>query len=76
MSAKEPTLRDVVLTIGGGNPGAIEVLVRISERDDREALLTELIRKELTGSAIWMLYRDDYREDFEAMCEGLKREAS
>jgi hypothetical protein len=55
------TFLDQALDVCEGNPGAISVLARFM-RDDPQVVAV-IIHLGLRGSAIWMLWKDEAKED-------------
>lgn len=57
--------RETVIRMSDGNPGAINVMMSLWQKFGW-ADVEELDRQEYHGSAIWMLFKDECGQDFDA----------
>jgi hypothetical protein len=59
------TLKEIIVILGDGNPGAIKVLAEYIKRHPEACVLgiLTLDHKEIYGPRIWMLWKDVCKED-------------
>ena len=55
-------MEDLLILLGQGNPGALNVLMRLDVKH-----LAVLADKAIHGSDIWCLYKDECGEDIEKL---------
>lgn len=63
---QHPVVQEIICDLSKGNPGAINVMCAWPE------LLPDIIAADLTGSAIWCLYKDEAGKDREKFAKLLK----
>lgn len=56
-------MRELIIQLCKGNPGALNVLMGLAQYSDGLILLTVLRIKNITGSKIWELYKDRFHEN-------------
>lgn len=57
-------LKEKIVNLSQGNPGAVNVLLRLSTLDDGERIIDRLEELKLRGPGIWIAYKDySCRED-------------
>lgn len=61
--------QDVFLLMAQGNPGALSVLIQVFKRGCFEEVVFSLHSQDITGSNIWIHYKDIHNEDIEAFCK-------
>lgn len=71
------TVLDAVVTLADGNPGAVTALAELIKANEGEALLTMLRMDELgmTGSVIWVAYKDFANYDIPALVQGVAEQS-
>jgi len=67
------TMMDTIVEVCEGNPGALSVCMQLLEADMVEVV--EMMRRlDITGSDVWMLYKDECGEKIDVtVTEVLKR---
>ena len=72
------SVKDIVLDMSDGNPGAMRVLLKMMELPNWEKPLLWMKKNGYVSDKIWMLYKDDHKEDLLSMftwvCEQIKKE--
>ncbi len=61
-------LKEMIATLSKGNPGALSVLVQLVNHSNTSVVFIPVLEKlNITGSRIWMLYKDVCWEDLSKM---------
>jgi hypothetical protein len=63
---EDPAVQEIICDLSKGNPGAINVMCAWPE------LLPDILAADLTGSAIWQLYKNEAGRDREKFARLLK----
>jgi hypothetical protein len=66
-----PITRDALITISKGNPGALTVLIKLVEEYGEEAVGLVGQIDGLTGSEIWLLFKDVNKQDIHATYQNI-----
>lgn len=66
-------VRDLILELAGGNPGALTVLCELYEEFGEGLLCRIRDLKELRESAIWEVYKDECGKDLTKTAEAIVR---
>jgi hypothetical protein len=64
--------KELIIKMSEGNPGAINVLLALSQEPDGFWDILELNRQGVKGSLIWMRYKDVCGEDIDALRENIR----
>lgn len=61
-------IKDLIIEMSEGNPGAINVMMQMQVfKESWKPMLETLNANAYTGSKIWMLYKDECKEDLAIM---------
>lgn len=69
-------LKEIIIDIAEGNPGAITLCMRLQVRDRWIVILDHLLKVGPKGSQLWMLYKDTFKADFTKFAEHLEKRMS
>ena len=64
------TIEHAIITLGQGNPGAFRVCMDLFEGYGEKPIMI-LGELGITGPEVWLLYKDECGEDYEAMYQSL-----
>lgn len=62
--------KEAALTLGKGNPGALRVIIDLAQQHGEQPIIA-LGELGITGSDIWLLFKDVNGEDYGRMAESL-----
>jgi len=67
------TLFEASIKMAKGNPGALNVIAQLSAHPDGASIILCLDKMGITGSRIWVLYKDLCGQDIRKMIEMLEK---
>lgn len=64
--------KDLIIELSQGNPGAINVMMQMSFFPEWREMLKWMKKNFVTGSKIWIMYKDDFGQDLIAMGQDIR----